>query len=362
MVGADVFVLEVVVHQLLAALALLAAPALAAGPTPLTINGVRAVDPPHCLSAGQWKDAVADAPFALFDGTANRAWVICPEAVVAGYSVDFTFAAPITIDALRLHPGPKRTNHPAVVEIGLHNTQLSKKYPISFRRVKLDGPKPVEVALQGRLAWNPRLLDDEAFADRRRALGLSAHDVPLPIQIDKVTIVLREVDASAGLVHLGELTFRYRDATVPVRGLAKAERAHRTFVGDGLRHVLSGRFLVGQHKVVHLAKSGQMVDVLRTDWDAGRWFEPKHRETRGAWRVVDGRLEMIGLKDGAEYLPVEYRIDDAPGLVALRDGPAEGTWQVLTGAPRPGAAPVKATAALGVDTEDDSDELVIPIP
>lgn len=343
----------------LLALLTLSSAALAAPETTTTLTGLHAAHPPHCMSENQWQNPTADAPFALFDGTSSRAWVICPEAAAPGYAVDFTFADATRIDALRLHPGASGTNHPTLIEIGLHNTQLSTRYPVHFRQVKLNGSTPVEISFQGRLPWNPRLVEDETFAERRRALGLSEHDVPLPITFDKITVVLRAVDASAGPVHIGELSFRLRDQPVPVRGITKVAAAHQVFVQKGLEHVLSGRYLVGTNKVMHLNPDGRILDILRPDWDSGKWRDANQAEVAGQWQIHAGRLEMKA-SPREPWAPVEYRIDDAPQRVELRSGPAAGTYKVVLTPPGPGAAPAKATAV--APAPDEASDDFIPIP
>ncbi len=333
-------------------LAAMAEAAPAAGPQALVVHTVRAADPPHCMAAGQATDPLVGGPLDLFDGRADQPWVLCPEAAaVQDYAIDFTFAQPIQVDGLRLEPGPKGGNTPAVVELGLHNRALSTRWPVHFRQAQLTAG-PAVMAFTGRLQWNPQLVNDEGFHERRRAQGLHALDMPLPLTLDKLTVVIRQVDPKAGPVQLGELTFMFQGKPVAVQGLAAAKARHAAFLGKGLTHVLARRFLVGEARTAHLADGGEIRSMPTAQWTAGGWADAEARTLTGRWQVVDGRLEMSGPK-GKRFVAVDYLVDAAPERVVLRSGPLAGTWRVASAAPNAdGVMPPQATVQAAEGTPE----------
>ncbi|MCB9526273.1 MAG: hypothetical protein H6702_23255 [Myxococcales bacterium] len=319
----------------------LAGAALAAPKGALEIVDVRAAQPPHCMAAKQWADPLNGGPVDLFDGQADRPWVVCPEAAAAGdYAIDFTFAAPIQVDGVRIEPGPDAAQSPRVIELGFHNTRLSTQWPVYFRQTRLQG-KAATVVFKGRLPWNPQLVNDESFHERRRAQDLDAMDVPLPLTVDKLTVVLRDV-APGQPVSLGEITFLFDDQPVKVANVGAARARHAAFLEQGLKHVLAKRFLVRDNAVIHLAGTGELIGAPLEAWENGEWLQASKKV--GEWRIAAGRLEMKR-NSAKEFTVVEYRVDEAPAVVALRSGPLAGEWRVSAGAPGTGPAAPKATAA-----------------
>lgn len=393
------------------ALAFVLAPGLAVaapeGAPTIAIASIRAPVPPHCLAAEQWKDPNARGPLNLFDGDPERAWVMCPEAArEPDYTLEIRFEKPVTADELRLVLGAAGLEEvrarPKRIDVGLRNGKLSTLFPINVRTLELPAGRRVHLlSLWGPLRWNPALIDDLGFHDRRRALGYDEHEIPMPLTIDGLTLVFRDLAPGAAPPAIGELTLLRDEKPVPVTGLDAARAAHVAFIERGLRHIVGGRYLVGAERTLHFAPDGAVWEIPAAAWKQGRTrpapetapaaadakppakapaasevaaptrkpavaAEPDRPPRKiGAWRIAAGRLEYAR---EARFAPLEYLVDDAPHRVRLCE-PLAGTYTVRT-AP-PAAADTAPLPTLGADPlgelppgdeKAEAPRPVIPIP
>lgn len=378
------------------------------------LDTIRASQPPHCMADGQWHDPLGASPLNLFDGDVASAWVVCPEAAATpDYAVDITFTQPVKIDRVRIRLAEPAGNHPRRLEVGLHNRSLSAAWPVWFHTLNFTGEPQLDLTLAGRMPWNPQLLNDVGFIGRRQAAGLSQYDVPVPLPVDKITVVLRAADASKGPVSLGEIELYLGDKKVAIDGLPGARVRHAEYLGQGLTRALKGRTLVGPTRTLHLQPDGSITATgaaaapAPTDEAKGAAAAPPPEEAApalvGRWRVVGGRLELQALAAEGDkpkhkthaartrdkkkapsgppvtadgFTVVNVRIDDAP-MVRLLDGPFAGDYRAQgTAAPAKAATTVPAkpaearpAAAKGAGDDDlpfsagdDEDDGEIPIP
>ena len=343
------------------ALLLLAHPAPLAG---INLVKLSAPHPSHCLAADQWRDPGAHDPFRALDGDATTEWWLCDDAALeAGYSVALQFGEPVAFDKVRLHVGQSTTlqgegskksavagARPVRFELSFFNRKLSERFPIYTRAMSVPPERAtVDLGLPGPLRWNPALINDEDFGDRKRAAGYGA-EVPYPLTVDGVTISFQEIDGGmGGEVILKDLIFFLGGEPLVVKNLEEQRQKHLAYIELGLTHILDGRYLVGPKQVLYLGKSGVISGISPPHWLAGNVTD-KTKKRLGTWRIAGQRLEFT--LAGKKPEPVHYAIDDAPSRVELRSGPLAGAYRVSV-APRAsgqvaGASDAPAGATPGV--------------
>lgn len=381
-------------HRLaaLAAFGLIAATASVAlgKPTPIRIKTIRAPNPPHCMAAAQWTDAEGESPLNLFDGDPSKVWTLCKNASEEpDYAVEVRFEKPITLDQLRVvlatEKAPaKDRSLPTRLEVAFLRSDLSST-PIFFRTLEL-GPDQatMEMSLKGPLKWSPNLINDPQFGAKRQKLGYSEYDIPMPLETDGLVLVIRRKDGKPAPAQLAELQLWFEEARLPVKGLAKARKAHRAFIEQGLVTVLRDHYLVGKDRVLGFAPDGRLWAIAPATWATGMGFPAKGESPQlpkvaegqpplppvkllGPWRIEAGRVEVFHRR---KYVPIRYLIDRAPRSVTLAGGGLDGEYEVKV-APPHSTATAQASPSLGGDDDplgdppllDDPDEdEMIPIP
>jgi len=301
----------------------------AAAATPVKVKTIRAAQPPHCLAAEQWRAALKYAAVNLFDGDPATTWRLCPRAErEPGYALDVRFAGPVELDAVRIDlvAGARA---PARLDVAFYNTALSRRFPIHYAEMSLPAGRTThELSLDGPLKWNPMLLNDLGFRERRRKAGYSETEVPRPLAVDGITLVFRKLAPGAGPVEIADLTLLRDEEALPVEGLDAARKRYIDFLARGLRHILADRYLVAEDRVLCFAKGGKLREHTPEDWKAGKVDGGK---ILGTWRIEAGRLE---LRSRHKFEPVSYFIDDAPFKVELLSKPVAGTYRVATRPPK----------------------------
>ncbi|MFN3197482.1 MAG: hypothetical protein ACE366_03520 [Bradymonadia bacterium] len=356
--------------------------------TPIEIDTIRAPNPPHCMSEQQWSDPDADGPLNLFDGDLGKPWVLCQKASdEPDYAIDVRFKKPITIDQLRIQLASKA--HPiddhsvaTQVEVAFLRSDLSS-IPIFFRTLELNTERnTLDLNLKGTLKWSPNLIDDPEFGARRQAKGYDEYDIPAPLTVDGMVLVVRRQDRKAQPLQIAEMQMWFEEARLPVKRLVKSRKAHRGFLQQGLQTVLKGNYLVSKEQVLGFAPDGRLWQIAPQAWKAGVGYprpgqkpsvpEPGEGEQAlplpkllGPWQIKNARLEVFHRR---KFVPVRYLIDDAPALVKLEGGAIASRFEVQVSPPRQTAGN-KARPSLGSDPladppllDDPDDEDMIPIP
>jgi hypothetical protein len=321
-----------------------------ADPTPMSLQRFAAPYPAHCLSAKQGEDPVKYSPLAALDGDEQTGWWLCPAAEKSdGYSIEFQFAAPVSLDAIRivLDPpadeteaeapaakrkgaAPAKHGRPTRLEFALYDSTLSKRIPVLTRvLLPAEGRSAHELALASPLKWNPKLIDDEDFGTARRTRNLGEF-LPAPLTIDRMSFIVRSVAPGDAPVRFQEIGFRLGGQPVPVAGLDEAREKHRAFVTRGLKHIFDGRWLRHDKRALHFETGGALWSVDAAAFDAGNADKKKKRA--GTWALDGGRL-MLTPVGSRVAKAVGYFLDDAPRRVVLDDAPFAGEYRVVSRAP-----------------------------
>jgi hypothetical protein len=323
-----------------------------ADPTPIRIERFAAPYPAHCLSAKQGEDPVKYSPLAALDGDERTGWWLCPAAEKSdGYSIEFQFAAPVSLDAIRVvldppvdeppetgAPAAKRKaaapapthGRPTRLEFALYDSTLSKRIPVLTRTLlPAEGRSAHELALSPPLKWNPKLIDDEDFGAARRTRNLGEF-LPAPLTIDRLSFIVRAVAPGDAPVRFQEIGFRLGGQPVPVAGLDEAAEKHRAFITRGLKHIFDGRWLRHDKRALQFETGGALWSVDAAAFDAGQADKKKKRA--GTWALDGGRL-MFTPAGTRVARAVGYFLDDAPRRVVLEDAAIAGEYRVVSRAP-----------------------------
>ena len=311
-------------------------PALAAPPV-LTLSGVSAPHPKHCMAEGQWEDAVKRSPFNIFDPSAL--WEPCAIALKdQGYSIRFLLKAPVKVDgfkisqALKAPPAPKskvELDRRAVkrMQILFFNSAISTTNPFYFHDVQFDGQPEVVVRYSGELDWNPIMLRDAGFDQRRRALNLPPYGFPLPMEIDAIGLVFWELTEGEAPTALKQLTLLSGGRPVAVKGLKEATATQASLLASIYPKIFEGFLLIGQERSLVFASTGTLWAM------EGEEEVPK---VLGAWRFARDRMEVaIGedLKDlkrraKAKFEPLSSLIDETPARLVINHPRIGGDYEV----------------------------------
>lgn len=344
--------------QILGVILLCASQALyAAPPQTLAPIGANAPHPKHCLDQRQWLGAENHHPLNLFEGK-SELWIPCEYALRdQGYSVTFPLAQPIKMDGFIIRQALtglveiKSTSKRAKtktqevprklidkMQILFFNSKLSQKYPIYFHEVHFEGQAEVSVRYEEPLDWNPILLRDANFDERRRALKLPAMELTAPIEIDRLGVVFWERSAGEAPTALEQLELTLGGKRIPI-DLKKVRDARRTAaqaIEKQYAKALQGFLLIGEERSLVFAKTGTLWAMEGED---------EHPKVIGKWRSKSGPFEMVlgtvkSLKSDEKrnrlaYQPLHLIIDEAPDRIIIKDPRLKGDYQVARLKPHP---------------------------
>jgi len=308
--------------------------------------------PKHCLDERQWMGAEAHHPLNLFEGK-ERLWVPCGYALRdAGYSVKFPLAQPVQMDGFKIRqslvsavPNPKSRRKELIelprkrmekLQVLFFNSKLSTRYPIYFHEVLFEGQAEVSVRYEEPLDWNPILLRDAQFDERRRALKLPATELMAPIEIDAVGVVFWERSPGEAPTALEELELTIGGVKIPVD--FKVLRSARTTVAKrieaGYAKAIVGRLLIGEERSLVFAKTGTlwgMEGEEETPKVMGRW-----RVDGGALQVALGKPKTLKRLEKRKRLPwvaLHSIIDEVPERLIIKTDRLAGDYQVASHKP-----------------------------
>ena len=314
----------------------LTAPLALAAPPALTLSGVVAPHPKHCMAEGQWEDPVRHSPFNLFDPSAL--WEPCALALKdQGYSIRFLLKSPVKVDGFKISQvyttpaskgSPERARRAVKrMQVLFFNSAISTRYPIYFHDVHFDELPEVVVRYSGELDWNPILLRDAGFDERRRALNLPPYGFALPMEIDAVGVVFWDLAEGEAPTALKQLTLLSGGRPVAVKGLKDATQTQAELLASIYPKVFEGFLLIGQERSLVFASTGTLWGM------EGEEEEPK---VMGAWRFTRSRMEVsfgADLKDPkrrarAKFEPLSSLIDETPARLSITHPRIGGDYEV----------------------------------
>ena len=356
-----------------------------AQPLSFLISEVNAPHPKHCLDQRQWQNPQSFNPYNLFDQDRTSVWQLCDYAIKdPGYTVNFTLNQPITIDGFILkqvleHASTKTqggrkqrrlkrrrrakgsTDHLKIddqlkrfkrMQIIFFNSQISQRYPVYFQEIKFDGAEQVALEYRKMMTWNPILIGDSLFDERRRALGLDPKGMTPPIKVDKVGLVFWDYEGKGEPPALAELTLtlggkHYQAKHVPAQKLSYGQR-----IGKAYDLLTRDYMFIGDDRALIFSRSG-------TIW--GMEGEEEVAKVMGAWRFVNDRVEVdlssrqkgrtsarrrkvLKRRRKNSYQPLHLIVDEAPTRAYILNSALAGEYD-MTRAPIP-------TQALEADQDE----------
>ena len=346
-----------------------------ARPLSLSISEVSAPHPKHCLDERQWRSPQTFSPYNLFDRDVSSVWQLCGYAIQdPGYTVTFTLAQPIEIDGFILKQVLKQTSvedekgstqrkkrrrKREVVErqergvgqslkrfkrlqIIFFNSEISQRYPIYFQEIKFDNAERVALEYRKMMAWNPILIGDSLFDERRRALGLDSRGIRPPIKVDKVGFVFWDYEGEGEPPALSELVLTLKGERYQINQVAKKKSAYGQRAGKLYDLLTRDYMLIGDDRAMIFSRSG-------TIW--GMEGEEENAKVMGAWRFLDHRIEVdlstkqqgrtsarrraqLEKRRKDDYQPLHLIVDEGPGRIYILGGPLAGEYDA-TRAPVP---------------------------
>lgn len=341
-----------------------------ARPSPIQIISVSAPHPKHCFDERQWLDAMRFSPYNAIDGDAKTAWSPCLYALEdAGYTINFSFQFPIEVDGMvisqllsvestpantkrrsrararaksRRAKAPESRKRFTKVQVLFFNSSISDRYPIYFQEVLFEGEAQKEFEYRERLKWNPILIADSSFDERREALGLDASGINPPLEIDRVGLVFWGVEGIGAPPALRDLSFKLKGKRYPVK-IKRGKRAeHAQEITKAYQRVIADQMYLSDDRAVIFARSG-------TIW--GMEGEEEVAKVMGAWRESAHGVEVdlspqqrkrtsaktrrsLKRKRAHSYGPLHLIIDEAPDRVVIKNTTLAGEYQI-TRAPVP---------------------------
>ena len=342
-----------------------------AHPLVMSIDEVHAPYPSHCLDQRQWISPQEYTPYNIFDGNSSQVWQLCDYAIKdQGYTVTFKLTQHIEIDGFALtqvikngasespsHQTKRRTkarssrqNHEIGkqlkrfkrIQILFFNSEISKRYPVYFQEVKFDGSPRVALEYREIMAWNPILIGDPQFDERRRALGLSPSGMAPPIKIDKVGFVFWEYEGEGTPPALSELTLLLKGKSYQPEQIEAQKITYGQKIGKTYDLFTRDYLFIGDERALIFSRSG-------TIW--GMEGEEEVAKVMGAWRFAHHRIEVdlsprqrartsarrrkrLDKQRQKSYRPLHLIVDDAPARVYILDSPLAGEYET-TRAPVP---------------------------
>ena len=333
-----------------------------ARPRSLSIKSMSAPYPKHCLDERQWLDPQRSSPYNLFDGDQTSAWSPCLYALKdPGYTVNFTFTMPIELDGMvisqqltppedksvktqgrkqrrrvrkRAQPQPQRRFQK--VQVLFYSSAISDRYPIYFQDVLFNGEREIELEYRDPLKWNPILISDSNFDERRQALGLEASGIEPPLEIDRVGIVFWELEGSGAPPALSELSFKLKGETYRAHVETSRLKTHAERIGRGYHNMIEDRMYLSDERALIFARSG-------TIW--AMEGEEEVAKVMGAWRRSAYGIEVdlsnqqhkrasarqrrrIERRRARAYKPLHLIIDEAPRRVFIKNSALAGEYQI----------------------------------
>lgn len=322
----------------------------------LVIRDINAPYPKHCLDENQWKGVEKHSPFNLFDSEKNNAWVPCAYAIKdGGYTLKIELEQTIEVDGIalsqvasneRVNLGKAKKRRKSqkdevnrhildTIQILFFNYAISKKYPVYFQDIKFEGKSEIKISYQGMLNWNPRLLGEPLFDERRRALKLSPKGMNLPIHVDKIGIVFPQFDSSKTPPALRELSLFNQGKAYKVKGLKQSKQDYVEVMSKVYLLMVNGSMFVGDDRAMVFAPTGTL-------W--AMEGEEEVAKVIGGWRYNRGRIEVdlskaqksrikpkrkgrIEKSRNRYYEPLHLIVDEAPDRVLIQSGPLQGEYQ-----------------------------------
>jgi len=345
---------------------------VSAKPLSLGISKVSAPYPKHCLDQRQWRNPQLFNPYNLFDGDAAHVWQLCEYAIKdQGYTVNFTLKQPIEVDGFVLAQVLKQRSPDAEkkgkarrrkrkadhrqehgvgeqlkrfkrLQVIFYNREISPRYPFYFQEVKFDGEERVSVEYQEILAWNPILIGDSQFDERRRALGFEPAGIDPPVKVDRVGLVFWEYEGQGEPPALSEFTLTLKGKRYKVEDLVARKRSYGIRMGKIYDLLTRDYMFIGDERALIFSRSG-------TIW--GIEGEEESAKVMGAWRFRDDRIEVdlsplqrtrtsakrrkrLSRQRKKSYQPLHLIVDEAPTRVYIIDSPLAGEYE-MTRAPVP---------------------------
>lgn len=342
-----------------------------AAPNPsnqIAISDVSAPHPKHCIDERQWLGVKGHSPFQLFDGDPLTVWQPCSYALRdAGYTLNIDLKSPISIDGLELSQvasnvatkvlnkdlsTSKRSRQKnkakgeetallpqrlEKIQILFFNHEISTQYPVYFQDLLFEGQDAVHVKYDGELQWNPRLLGDSMFDERRRALKLPPAGMKPPMTVHKISLVFPSFDDSLVPPALAELKLLFKGKAIKVTDLAKSESEYGEVMSKVYDLMVKDYMFIGETRTMVFAHTGTVWVI------EGEEEKPK---VMGGWRFSQERIEIdissqqqarslanrrakLEKKRDRFYKPLHLIVDEAPDRVFIKDGPLKGEYQIM---------------------------------
>jgi hypothetical protein len=323
----------------------------------ITIRDISAPHPKHCLDERQWKDIGKYSPFNIFDNNNKSVWIPCSYSLKdAGYTLNIDFASSIQIDGIEIkqidandaletensrlkRSKSKSTSEPRQMiekmQIIFFNHDISKKYPIYFQEIKFEGRTSVKVKYDGMLNWNPILLGDSMFDERRRALKLSSKGMTPPIKVDKIGLVFPNFDPALPPPAIRELSLFSLGKKIKTESLENSRRDYSEVMAKVYDLMVRDFMFIGDDRAMIFAQTG-------TIWSMEG--EAEVAKVIGGWRFLNGRIEVdlsakqqgrvvskrkarIESSRNRYYTPLKLIVDEAPDQILIQNGPLSGAYQ-----------------------------------
>ena len=322
----------------------------------LVIKDINAPYPKHCLDENQWQGVDQHSPFNLFDHPKHNAWSPCAYAVKdGGYTLKIELEHTINVDGLALSQVAiqeklnlvkskrRKKDQQAVVDrhqldtiqILFFNYAISTKYPVYFQDVKFDGKNEIKISYQGMLNWNPRLLGEPMFDERRRALNLPPKGMNLPMQVDKIGIVFPQFDSSKAPPALRELSLFHKGKSYKAKKLAQSKQDYVDVMSQVYLLMVNSFMFVGEERAMVFAPTGTLWAMEGEETVA---------KVIGAWRYNKNRIEVdlskaqkqrvyakkkVRLEKSRDryFEPLHLIVDEAPDRILIQSGPLKGEYQ-----------------------------------
>ena len=325
----------------------------------LEIQDISAPHPKHCLDERQWKDTHSYNPFNIFDTDPSKVWQPCSYALKdAGYTVNIVLKKTIEIDGFELGQAnaneysllmegkkkkrKKRGEEPKLqtikkMQILFFNFAISKKYPVYFQEVKFDGKDKVPVKYAGTLNWNPILLGEPMFDERRRALKLPPSGMTPPIKVDQIGFVFPDFNTDLPPPVLKELQFFNNGKVIKVKNLAASRKDYGDVMSKVYDLMVRDFMFIGEERAMIFSQTGTLWAM------EGEEEIPK---VIGGWRYHAGRIEVdlsaqqkqrikpkmrkhIEKVRNKSYRPLHLLVDEAPDRIHIYNGKLAGEYQTV---------------------------------
>ena len=345
-----------------------------AEPAPvIMITDVSAPHPKHCIDERQWRGLEKHNPFQLFDNDLKTAWIPCRYALKdEGYTINFDLKSPILVDELELIQVPAKLDAKAMnggsqavkrrrkrekgssglsserpqrlerVQILFFNHEISTQYPVYYQDLLFEEGDRVRVKYDALLSWNPRLLGDSMFDERRRALELSPKGMKPPLTVHKFSLVFPRLDERKAPPALSELRLFFQGKSLKVSKLKESEDDYNDVMSRLYDLMLRDFMLIGETRAMIFSRTGTIWAMEGEEEKAkviGGWRFHKNRvevdlSPKQQVRVQAKRRARLEKKRDRYYAPIHLIVDEAPDRIFIVEGPLQGEYQAVK-APSP---------------------------